>query len=79
MNEAERRYAAQLERGIRESYQNATTGRDTDVVNFIVVGKEMDCGRRDDGRRLVIHIKGSPGQWRYDLEQPLASSYAVLR
>jgi hypothetical protein len=61
-------HAAALERKIRDTFRpNVTTGHDIHFVDFVVVGKEIDGGRRDDGRRLVIQIKGSPGEWQYDL------------
>ena len=42
MSEAERAHAAALERRIRDTYSpNVTTGRDTDFVNFVVVGKKL--------------------------------------
>jgi hypothetical protein len=66
---AVRDHALALEQEIRRIHTpNVTTGHDTDFVNFIVVGKEIEGGRRDDRRRLVIHIKGEPGHWLYDLE-----------
>ena len=64
---ATRNHALALEQEIgRIHTPNVTTGHDTDFVNFIVVGKEIDGGRRDDHRRLVIYIKGAPGHWLYD-------------
>lgn len=64
-----RNHALALEQEIRSIHTpNVTTGRDTDFVDFIVVGKENGGGRRDNHRRLVIRIKGELGHWLYDLE-----------
>lgn len=72
---AVRNHAMELEQEIRRTYSpNVTTGHDIHYVNFIVVGKEIDGGRRDDHRRLVIYIKGEPGKWLYDLEYRHASA-----
>jgi hypothetical protein len=61
--------ALRLEQEIRRIHTpNVTTGHDIDRLDFIVVGKEIDGGHRDDHRRLVIHIKGEPGNWLYDLK-----------
>jgi len=51
-----------------------TIGRDIDVVDFIVVSREIDGGHRDDGQRLEIGIKGAPDEWKYDLKYRWASA-----
>jgi hypothetical protein len=62
-------HRAALEQKIRDTFTpNVTTGHDIHDDNFVVVGKEIDGGRRDDYRRLVIYIKGEPDNWLYDLE-----------
>lgn len=67
--EAIRAHAMELEDEIRLIHTpGVTTGRDCDVVDFVVIGKEIDGGRLDDHRRLLIHVKGEPGKFRYDLE-----------
>lgn len=64
-----RYHRAALEQKIRDTFTpKVTTGHDIHDDNFVVVGKEIDGGRRDDHRRLVIFIKGDSGHWLYDLE-----------
>jgi hypothetical protein len=66
--EAVRSHAMELEQKIRRIHTpNVTTGCDIYDVSYIVVGKEIDGGRFDDHRRLVVQIKGAPGAWQYDL------------
>jgi hypothetical protein len=73
--EAVRTHAMELEQEIRRIHTpKVTTGHDIDVVDFIVVGREIDRGRRDDGQRLVIGIRGAPDEWKYNLEYRWASA-----
>lgn len=72
-----RRHAMELEREIRWLHMpRVITGRDIHFDDFIVIGREIDDGRYDDGQRFVIHIKieGAPGEWKYDLEYRRASA-----
>jgi hypothetical protein len=68
MSEASKHIAA-LDRRIRDTFTpGVTTGYDADYDDsLLVVGKEIDGGRRLDHRRLKIQIKGALGEWQYDL------------
>ena len=67
--EAVRKHAMELDQKVRRTFTpGVITGYDIQDVTYIVVGKEIDGGRRDDHRRLLIQIKGEPDKWMYDLE-----------